>query len=229
MPEQKKSCLFCSNKSECFKLLDDSELDFANSNRAEISYRRGEMVAKQGNFYTHIMYIQKGMVKVYKEMPDGSNLILNFFTKGSLIGLPFLFRNLVLDYSVSAIEETVICSIDRKAFERLIQENGNFAAEVVNQLNRCNLYNYDRIVSLTHKQINGRFADTLLYLSREIYKSNKFKLTLSRKDLAEYTGVSVMSVIRVIKDFKADGIIDIQGNLLEILKPEALENISKTG
>jgi CRP/FNR family transcriptional regulator len=210
-------------------LLNADELNFADSSRAEIHYNKGEMVAKQGNFYTHIMYIQKGMVKVYKEMPDGSNLILNFFTEGSLIGLPFLFKNLVLDYSVSAIEETVICSIDRKAFEKLIQENGTFAAEVVNQLNHCTLYNYDRIVSLTHKQINGRFADTLLYLSREIYKSNKFKLTLSRKDLAEYTGVSVMSVIRVIKDFKADGIIDIQGNQIEILKPSALENISKTG
>lgn len=227
--EEHKSCLFCNIKSDCFRLLNADELKFADSSRAEIHYNKGEMVAKQGNFYTHIMYIQKGMVKVYKEMPDGSNLILNFFTEGSLIGLPFLFKNLVLDYSVSAIEETVICSIDRKAFERLIQENGTFAAEVVNQLNRCTLYNYDRIVSLTHKQINGRFADTLLYLSREIYKSNKFKLTLSRKDLAEYTGVSVMSVIRVIKDFKADGIIDIQGNQFEILKPSALENISKTG
>lgn len=224
-----KSCLFCNNKSECFRLLNTDELNFADSNRAEIHYNKGEMIAKQGNFYTHIMYIQNGMVKVYKEMPDGSNLILNFFTTGSLIGLPFLFKNNVLDYSVSAIEETLICSIDRKAFEKLIQENGIFAAEVVNQLNHCTLYNYDRIVSLTHKQINGRFADTLLYLSREIYKSNKFKLTLSRKDLAEYTGVSVMSVIRVIKDFKADGIIDIQGNQIEIIKPSALENISKTG
>ncbi len=225
----KKSCLFCSNKSDCFQQLNAQELNFADSNRAEIHYKKGEMVAKQGNFYTHIMYIQSGMVKVYKEMPDGSNLILNFFIAGSLIGLPFLFKNNVLDYSVSAIEETFICTIDRKAFEKLIQENGNFAAQVVTQLNQCTIYNYDRIVSLTHKQINGRFADTLLYLSKEIYSSNKFKLTLSRKDLAEYTGVSVMSVIRVIKDFKENGIIDIQGNQFEIIKPDSLEKISKTG
>lgn len=229
MVESKKSCLLCNNKSECFRQLSDSQLDFANSNRAEISYRKGEMIAKQGNFYTHILYLQSGMVKVYKELPDGSNLILSIFGVGSLIGLPFLFKNQILDYSVAALDDTTICAIDRHAFEKLIHENGEFAAEVVNQLNHCTLYNYDRLVSLTHKQINGRFADTLLYLSRVVYKANPFNLTLSRKDLAEYTGVSVMSVIRAIKEFKNDGIIDISGNRVEILNFSQLERISRTG
>ena len=229
MVESKKSCLLCNNQSECFRQLSDSQLDFANSNRAEISYRKGEMIAKQGNFYTHILYLQSGMVKVYKELPDGSNLILSIFGVGSLIGLPFLFKNQILDYSVAALDDTTICAIDRHAFEKLIHENGEFAAEVVNQLNHCTLYNYDRLVSLTHKQINGRFADTLLYLSRVVYKANPFNLTLSRKDLAEYTGVSVMSVIRAIKEFKNDGIIDISGNRVEILNFSQLERISRTG
>lgn len=229
MVESSKSCLLCTNKSECFRQLSSAQLDFANSNRAEISYRKGEMIAKQGNFYTHILYLQSGMVKVYKELPDGSNLILSIFGVGSLIGLPFLFKNQILDYSVAALDDTVICAIDRHAFEKLIHENGEFAAEVVNQLNHCTLYNYDRLVSLTHKQLNGRFADTLLYLSRVVYKANPFNLTLSRKDLAEYTGVSVMSIIRAIKEFKNDGIIDINGNRVEILNFNQLERISKTG
>jgi CRP/FNR family transcriptional regulator len=229
MVEPKKSCLLCNNKSECFKQLNENELAYADSNRAEISYRKGEMVAKQGNFYTHILYLQSGMVKVYKELPDGSNLILSIFGVGSLIGLPFLFKNQILDYSVSALKDTTICSINRATFEKLIRENGRFATEVVNQLNYCNIYNYDRLVSLTHKQLNGRFADTLLYLSRVVYKANPFILTLSRKDLAEYTGVSVMSIIRAIKDFKKDGIIDINGNKVEILDFNQLERISKTG
>ncbi|MEW5844761.1 MAG: Crp/Fnr family transcriptional regulator [Bacteroidota bacterium] len=229
MVEPKKSCLLCNNKSECFKQLTDNELVIANSNRAEISYRKGEMIAKQGNFYTHILYLQSGMVKVYKELPDGSNLILSIFGVGSLIGLPFLFKNQILDYSVSALEDTTICSINRTTFEKLIQENGKFATEVVNQLNYCTIYNYDRLVSLTHKQLNGRFADTLLYLSRVVYKANPFILTLSRKDLAEYTGVSVMSIIRAIKDFKNDGVIDINGNKVQILNFNQLERISKTG
>lgn len=224
-----KSCLLCNNKSSCFNTLSPQELHKADSSRAEIHYRKGEMIAKQGNFYTHILYIQTGMAKVYKELSDGSSLILNIFKEGSLIGLPFLFNNQVLDYSVAAIEDTVICAIDRKAFEQLVHENSDFATEVITLLNHCTLYNYDRIVSLTHKQLNGRFAETLIFLSEKIYGSTRFKLTLSRKDLAEYTGVSVMSIIRAIKDFKADGIIDVQGNQIEILKPEALERIRKNG
>jgi CRP-like cAMP-binding protein len=230
MPQtENKSCLICNNRSDCFNQLKSDELDSADHNRTQITYHKGEMVVKQGIFYTHVLYLQSGLVKVYKEMPDGSRIILNFFTSGNLIGLPFLFKNMMLDYSVSAIEDTVICAIDRKTFEQLIRENGAFAVSLVKTLNHCTLYNYNRIIGLTHKQINGRFADTLIYLSQEIYHNNEFKLTLSRKDLAEYTGVSVMSIIRVIKDFKKDGIINIQGNYLEILKPDLLENISKTG
>ncbi|MDI3527749.1 MAG: family transcriptional regulator, polysaccharide utilization system transcription regulator [Tenuifilum sp.] len=229
MVGQKKSCLLCSNKSECFKQLSTDELVFTNSNRTEVSYRKGEMILKQGSFYTHILYVQSGMVKVYKELADGSNFILSIFGVGSLIGLPFLFKNQILDYSVSALDDTTICSISRNTFEKLIKENGNFAAEVVNQLNYCTIYNYDRLVSLTHKQLNGRFADTLIYLSRVVYKSNPFTLTLSRKDLAEYTGVSVMSIIRAIKDFKNDGVIEINGNRVEVLNFNQLERISRTG
>jgi CRP/FNR family transcriptional regulator len=223
------TCFLCNNRSDCFNQLNKNELNSANHNRTQITYKKGEMIAKQGIFYTHVLYLQSGLVKVFKEMNDGSRIILNFFTTGNLIGLPFLFKNLMLDYSVSAIEETVICAIDRKTFEKLILENGAFAVSIVQTLNRCTIYNYDRIIGLTHKQINGRFADTLIFLSQEIYHKNEFKLTLSRKDLAEYTGVSVMSIIRVIKDFKKDGIINIQGNQLDILKPETLQQISKTG
>jgi CRP/FNR family transcriptional regulator len=125
--------------------------------------------------------------------------------------------------------DSVVCAIDRKTVEKLINENSQFASKVVGILNQCTLYNYDRIVSLTHKQLNGRFADTLLFLSKNIYESDDFKLTLSRKDLAEYTGVSVMSIIRAMKDFKTDGIINVNGNRIEILKPEMLETISRTG
>ncbi len=229
MVDSIKSCLLCNNKSECFRQLSNNELVFANDSRVEISYRKGEMIAKQGNFYTHILYLQSGMVKVYKELSDGSSLILSIFGVGSLIGLPFLFKNQILEYSVAALQDTTLCAIDRHTFEKLIQQNGAFSAEVVNQLNYCTIYNYDRLVSLTHKQLNGRFADTLLYLSRVVYKSNPFTLTLSRKDLAEYTGVSVMSIIRAIKDFKSDGIIEINGNKVEILDFNQLERISKTG
>jgi len=227
--EKAKTCLMCTNKSRCFKKLNPEELESINNNRAEIRYHKGEMMAKQGIFYTHVLYIQTGLVKVYREMPDGSNIILNFFTAGGMLGLPFLFENVALDYSVSAIEDTVICAIDRQHFEQMILNNGAFAVSLVKELNHCALYSYDRIIGLNYKQINGRFADTLLYLSQKIYCKDDFILTLSRRDLAEYTGVSVMSIIRVIKEFKKDGIINIQGNHMQIIKPEMLIQISKTG
>jgi len=54
-------------------------------------------------------------------------------------------------------------------------------------------------------------------------------LSLSRKDLAEYTGMSVISVIRILKDFNNDGIIKSTGKIIEIIDINRLSRISESG
>ena len=88
---------------------------------------------------------------------------------------------------------------------------------------------YDRFFSLTQKQLHGRFADILLCLSDRVFKSKKFDLPLSRKDLASLTGMAPESVIRIIKDFKTDKIIMTKGKRIEILNEALLQKISDVG
>lgn len=76
--------------------------------------------------------------------------------------------------------------------------------------------------NLTNKQLNGRMASALIFLSKEIYESNKFKLTLSRRDLADFTSMSTMGAIRVINSIKTDKIIIDEKGVLEILNFDAM-------
>ena len=226
---ERMKCVSCQNKSVCFEKLSSVELEFVDKKRVELKYRKGEVIAKQGSFVTHILFVQQGLTKVYKEVNEEHNLILNIFPKGSLIGLSALYNNDVAQYSVAAIEDSIICSIDKKEFEELVFENGKFAASVITAINNCTFYNIDKILSLTNKQHNGRLAEALLFISDKIYESNKFKLSLSRKDLAEFTGMSVMSVVRILKDFNNDNIISSSGKTIEILDFVRLKRISETG
>jgi len=68
-------CIECKNKSVCFKQLDEKELLLTNENKVQIRFKKGEIISKQGSFVTHIMYIKKGVAKVYKETDLDSNLI----------------------------------------------------------------------------------------------------------------------------------------------------------
>ena len=75
----------------------------------------------------------------------------------------------------------------------------------------------------------GRMADGLLYLGNIFYKSSHFMLNLSRQDLADLTGMSKDSAIRILKEFEKDRIIALKGKEIKILNPEQLQSISRLG
>lgn len=224
------SCLFCGNKSSCFKQLGDEELELSNQHRVQLNFKQGETIFKQGSFANHVHFVKTGLVKLYMEIPNSDkNLVLNILPKGHLIGLPSIYGNKVYTYTATAIEDSTICIIENKTIKELIESNGKFAAEVIKTMNYCSNSTFTRFVSLTHKQLNGRLADALVYLSEEIYKSPSFKLSLSRADLGELTGMSTMSVVKVIKDFKDNNIIKNEDGMIEIINMPLLKRISEIG
>ena len=229
MIEENNSCGFCQSKSMCFEKLSPIELELTDARRAELRYRKGEHIAKQGNFVTHVLYLKKGLIKVYMEVGNESDLILNIFSGGNFIGLPNLFNHTPLQYSVAAIEDSVVCAIDKKILEDLIQNNGEFAKSIIENINTCTLYHYKRLITASQKQLNGRMADALLHLSEIVYKASEFPMSLSRKELGELSGMSMMSAVRVIKDLEQNGVIEEKSGMIRILDKQKLENLSKYG
>ncbi|MEN8115946.1 MAG: Crp/Fnr family transcriptional regulator [Bacteroidota bacterium] len=228
--EELNSCQFCKNKSSCFKLLDKSELEKIEKHRVQLNFKQGETIFKQGSFANHVYFIKHGLVKVYLEIPNSEkNLVLNIMPEGNLLGLPSIYGNKVYTYTATATEPTTICIIENDAIKKLIENDGKFASEIIKTMNVCSDSTFARFISLTHKQLNGRLADALIYLSEEIYKSTTFKLSLSRADLGELTGMSAMSVVKVIKDFKDNNIIKNKDGKIEIINMPLLKRISEIG
>jgi len=91
----------------------------------------------------------------------------------------------------------------------------------------------DKIISQTldirQKNLVGRVAYVLLYFTNDIYKSRVFDLPVSRKEIADYIGMSTANVIRTLSEFKREGIIRIFGKTIEIVDTSKLEVISKRG
>lgn len=89
--------------------------------------------------------------------------------------------------------------------------------------------NFDRMVTLTMKQMPGRLAETLLYLSNHVYGTDSFHTELSRQDIADLSAMTKESAIRIIKEFKDSGILAVEGLDFSILNKEKLISISITG
>ena len=224
------NCMNCKNISSCFKVLTDTQLTGISQNRVSLNFKKGDIIAKQGAYATHLMFIKSGLVKLYREGDVGQNgLIINIFSAGNIVGLSSLFGDSTFNYSVSAIEDSTLCLIEINTIRKLVPVNGDFAVAVITKLSKNNLLAYEILYNITHKQLNGRMATALLYLAKDVYGSIRFKLSLSRKDLAEFTGMSVMSVVRVIKEFKETNVIKNDDGVIEILNIEMLKRISEFG
>ncbi|MCF8301947.1 MAG: Crp/Fnr family transcriptional regulator [Bacteroidales bacterium] len=228
-PTLTSNCLECSeNGHACLKNLATDQLKIVDKARTEVTFKKGEILFKQGAFASQIMFIRKGLVKIYLENTS-RDLILKIVPEGNYLGLSSLFGKNVFHYTAAAYEPTSVCMIERETFNQMILENATFGAEIIKTLNDETIQSYDRLYSLTRKQLHGRLADILLCLANTIYKNDKFKIPISRKDLADLTSMATESVIRILKDFRNEGILSLSGKTLEIHDKDRLQKISRIG
>jgi len=217
-----------NDTGNCFKVLTDDERSLLNNNLTEIKFNKGETIVKQGTKATDILYLKKGLVKIGINNGE-NNLIICVKIKNHFVGTENIYGYDYHPYTVTALEDSVICFIDISAIRQLLKQNNTFNSEMYKVISNNSLITYERFFSLTQKQLHGRFADILLCLSKKVFKAQKFDLPLSRKDLAALTGMAPESVIRIIKDFKTDKIIATKGKRIEILNQPLLEKISTVG
>lgn len=225
----KNTCSTYLDESRCFDRLTEDEKMIVENNSVEVVYRKGETICKQGTFASHIIFLEEGLVKSYLEGYP-KNLVLTITPPGRLVGLPSIFEgNNTFLYSVSTYVDSRVKLLDINIFKQLLSQNARFASRIIDILNENTSQTYGRFYCLVRKQLHGRLADILLCLSQRIFKESEFDLPLSRNDLAELTGMSTESVIRIMKDFKDEKLISSQAKRLKILDFDKLLRISEIG
>ncbi len=215
----------CENPFEGYDQLFEEALNDSKQ-RNKVRFKRGETLIKQGTMVNHIMFVQSGYVKVELETETGT-VLLDVVPKGRMICLSGLFGNDIAKYSVIALTEAQVCDISRKFVEDAVLNSGEFASRIVKNLNNQNDYLFYRISSLNQKQMHGRVADVILYLADNVFKADEFPMILSRRDLGNYSGMAMMSVIRTIQAIKADGIIEESKSFIKILNKKRLIQLSR--
>ncbi|MEI6899373.1 MAG: Crp/Fnr family transcriptional regulator [Bacteroidota bacterium] len=221
-------CKDCNCRTSIFKRLSEPELDILNVNRFEVSFKAGEVMFKQGTPCPHFLCLTTGLAKIYIE-GLGKNLILGLVKPVEYIFGPGIYVDNRHHFSASAVEDSTACLVDVSAYKQLIRENPDFAEDFIKRVSQQSIFNFEQVISLTQKQMHGRIADALFYLSDKIYCQNPFEMNISRQDLADLSGMSKESAIRILKEFKEEGILQVEGNTFHILNQKQLKQISETG
>ena len=217
-------CINCQCMSSAFKKLLPEQLRSIENKRSELKYRKGEMICKDGSFVSSLIFIKKGLVKIYFDR-GCEQVVIGLKKSGDFIGLSSIYEDRLL-YSAEALEDTDACITDVRTFNSILNENSEFSTEIIKLINKDIVKIYDRMYSFSNIQIRGRFAELLLLLMENIYESNPFELKLSRKVMAEIVSTSNESISRLAKEFKSKNIIKVKGRVFEISDIEELRRLS---
>ena len=217
-------CKNCKYKSVPFQKLTDEQLYRVDEHRVKLSFKKGELLCKQGSLMSQVIYIRKGFVKIFMENA-GETVIIGIAQPYSFVGIQALYGSPVFPFSVEAMTDTEVCMKDINTFRELVLENNEFAKGIIEVLNANLTQSYNRIFTLTNRQVSARFSELLYYMRNVLYASNPFKLTVSRKELAELVSTTPESVSRMLADLREKGIIRVDGHYIEILDSGKLESM----
>ena len=231
MNEKKRpcSCASCDFKDVVFSYLNDQSVEDLCDHKTEQFFRKGEIINHEGEKISNFKYLKSGLVKLYRRTPTGEEQVITITRPFEFVSNMSIFSEERYQYSVSALEDSVVCMVKLDFIKELFLKNGGFAMGLLTKISKIN----DKIISQTldirQKNLIGRVAFVLLYFTNEIYKSRVFDLPVSRKEIADYIGMSTANVIRTLSEFKKEGIIRVFGKTIEVVDVGKLESISKHG
>ncbi|MCB0651463.1 MAG: Crp/Fnr family transcriptional regulator [Saprospiraceae bacterium] len=221
-------CYHCKHKSPAAGKLERDELKMLGGSCNQVVFRKRERILVQNSLSFNIVYIREGLVKVHMVGPEREQ-ILKIAKGPCYLGIPATVGGKVTPYSVTCISETSVCFIGADIFKEFIHQNGAFAYEIILELCRDELFNFNKCINQAQKQGNGKIAEALLFFSENIFESDHYEIPLTRTELGDLTGTSRETVSRILSDFDLHQIIKIDKKHISILNKEQLERISETG
>ena len=203
--------------------------DFIRIERSSVSlaFKKGETILKQGEQPSHVVYLERGIVKFSYQNEAGKNLILTIVAAPKILGGANLFYKDNNLFSFVAVDDCDVVLIDAQVLLSVMENNAKFSImlfQLASGMFKKSILNF---ISLAYKQKEGRIADIIIYLSAEVYNSRDFTLTLTRRELAEFAGCSTENVIMTLSKWQNENVIAAEGKQLQIIDMERLKHISK--
>ena len=223
------NCEQCDLKGLFIENLEGDHLDIICSGKVEKEFSQGEIIIKEGILIKDFVYLKSGLVKLFRSDSYGKEQIISISKPFDYVSLLSVFSNDRYNYSVTALEDSVTCNIKMEDIISLVHNNGKLALNLLKKMSQV----ADQIIldslKIRKKHLRGRVAFLLIYFSQDVYDASEFDLPLTRKEMAEFVGMTTENVIRSLSELRRDGILKIYGKTIHIVNMDTLRSIAEFG
>lgn len=188
------------------------------------NYKKGDRIFTQGEKARKLYIVCSGKVKVFRYTADGKEQILYILSPidFSFIGAFNLLKEDEFDFNAEALEDTVICSLDKKDFDEILVENPRIMLKILEEA-------YDRINKveslvdrLSTNDVSAKVAGLLISLITDFGVETDdgivINSTLNREEMGSYAGITRETITRRLRDMHDKGIIEIKNNKQILIK-----------
>lgn len=209
---------------EILKHFTKEELAELSHEKKIISYKKGDLIIEEGATPKGIYYLDKGTAKMFKLGFNGKEQILRFIKSGDIIGYRSILSKQPYGASATAMEDTEVCFIPEKFFVRVLEHHPKLAFDILRRISEDLGESAQTITFLAQKTVRERLAEVLLLLEKKLGndKDGFIKISLTREEMANLIGTATESAIRLISEFKADHLIEVEGRKIKILDHQKL-------
>ena len=220
------------NKMSVFDTLTVKEKELLYKNHSCANFKKGEIIYKEGEKPSGLISLSEGKAKIFKEGVGGRDQIIRMAKPVGFIGYRALFADENYTSSAVALEDCVVCVIDKESLFKVLNLNARLAMSIIKFMARELGFSNSRTVTLTQKHIRGRLAESLVFLLGTYgteEDSVTIKVYLSREDVANLSNMTTSNAIRTLSAFASENVIAISGRKIKILDLKRLEKISELG
>lgn len=220
-------CSLCLFKKQLHEINDNTNRGLCLTKTVDLHYSKDEFLIKQGSAFTHLIYLTRGMIKVFHEVENKRVTIITIAGPPLLVAFMGIFNSQYNPYSIAAVADSDACLIDANELRSLAIENKSLCFNLVKT--QFPIYEdlLKEYVNRCQKNVTGRIISILIHLARNVFHSNSFKIPVSRRELAEFAQCSETNISHVMTKLQEDGDIESDGKTIVITDIEKLESISR--
>jgi CRP-like cAMP-binding protein len=193
-------------------------------------FERGEEVFQEGDEPHVFVTIVEGRVKIYKRLASGKDLILQIFGVGDPLGAVAVYEGRPYPASAQAMEPTTCLLLPRQAFFSLLEQSPLLVRGVLSGLTLRLIELTERLTELTGSGVEARVARLFLKLGEQFGQERPggvfVPFPLSRQELADMTGTTIETCIRIMSRWGKDEVLATERDGFLLMNRRVLEELS---
>lgn len=223
-------CSACEARHESvFSGLCAHNLTALNEHKTSSTYKKGQILFHEGTRPMGIFCINAGKVKVYKLGADGKEQIINIVKAGDVLGYKAMLGEENYPVSAETLEDANICFIPRTNFLEILEKSPELYQRILKKVCHEMGVMTEKITNLAQKSVRERMALTLVMLNDtygiDAVENGPVIINLTREDLANIVGTATETLIRLLHDFKEEGLVTTEGRKIVISDPKKLARV----